>query len=113
MTLEFSRQIFQNSNIKFYENPSSGSRAVPFGQTVGRRDITKLTVAFRNFANAPNKPSHGSRKTHIFTVSLNTHPWFRRISNYRRSHCVERCSDDNMAAMEMDLLNEFLYMIIW
>jgi hypothetical protein len=34
MKLEFSRQIFeQTSNIKFYENPSIGSRVVPCGQT--------------------------------------------------------------------------------
>jgi len=49
MDLEYSRQIFEkDSNIKFHENPSSGSRVVPCGQT----DIMKLTVAFRNFANA-------------------------------------------------------------
>jgi hypothetical protein len=50
--LGFSRQIFKKySNIKFHENPSSGSRVVPCGQT----DRTKLIVAFRNFANAPKK----------------------------------------------------------
>ena len=39
-------------SIKFHENPSSGSRAVPcFGRT--RIDMTKLTAAFRNFAKAP------------------------------------------------------------
>jgi hypothetical protein len=49
MKLVFSRQIFEKySNIKFHENPSSGSRVVPSGRT----DM-KLTVAFRNFANAP------------------------------------------------------------
>jgi len=31
------------------ENPSSGSRVVPRG----RPDMTKLTLAFRNFADAP------------------------------------------------------------
>jgi hypothetical protein len=49
MKLEFSRQIFEKSpNIKFHENPSSGSRVVPCGLT----DM-KLTVPSRNFANAP------------------------------------------------------------
>ena len=34
MKLEFSRQIFEKySNIKFHENPSSGSRVVPYGRT--------------------------------------------------------------------------------
>jgi len=33
MKLEFSRQFFKKYiNIKFNENPSSGSRVVPFGQ---------------------------------------------------------------------------------
>ena len=50
MKLEFSRQIFEKvSNIKFHQNPSSGSRVVPCGRT----DMTKLIVAFRNFANVP------------------------------------------------------------
>ena len=52
MKLEFTRQIFENySNIKFNENPSSGSRVVPCGQA----HMTKLTVAFRNSTNAPKK----------------------------------------------------------
>ena len=49
------------SNIKFHENPSSGSPVVPCGRT----DTTKLTVAFRHVANTgdsnvlvwPNKVS--------------------------------------------------------
>jgi hypothetical protein len=40
----------------FHENPSSGSRVVPWGRD-GRRVrhtyMTKLTVAFRNFGNVP------------------------------------------------------------
>ena len=50
MKLEFSRQIFEKSHIKFHQNPSSGSRVVPCGRTEGQTDMTKLTVAFRNFA---------------------------------------------------------------
>jgi len=39
MQLEFSRQIFEKySNIKFYENPSTGSRVVPCGRTDGLKD---------------------------------------------------------------------------
>jgi len=34
MELDFHRHIFEKySNIKFHENPSSGSRVVPCGQT--------------------------------------------------------------------------------
>jgi hypothetical protein len=48
--LEFSWHIFQKySSIIFYENSSSVSQVVTRGQT----GMTKLTVAFRNFANAP------------------------------------------------------------
>jgi len=53
MKLEFSRQIFEKySNIKFHENPSSGSRVFHADR---RTDMTKLTVAFRNFANEPKR----------------------------------------------------------
>jgi hypothetical protein len=51
MKLKFSRQIVENfSNMKFHENPSSGAQ---FFQADGQTDKTKLTVAFRNFENAP------------------------------------------------------------
>jgi hypothetical protein len=54
MKLEFSRQIFEKvQNIKFHQNPSSGSRLVPWGETDRLTDVTKRIVAFRNFANAP------------------------------------------------------------
>jgi hypothetical protein len=60
MKLEFSQHIFEkSSNIEFHENPSNGSRVVPCGQTDGLADglaaMMKLTVAFRNFANASKK----------------------------------------------------------
>jgi hypothetical protein len=39
MKLGFSRQVFEESlNIKFYQNPSSGSRDVPRRQIYGRTD---------------------------------------------------------------------------
>jgi hypothetical protein len=41
------------SNIKFHENLSSGSRFIPFGETDGRTDMTKLMIAFYSLANAP------------------------------------------------------------
>jgi hypothetical protein len=51
---EFSRRIFEKySNIKFHENPSNGIRVVPCerdGRTDGHTDMTKQTIAFRNFA---------------------------------------------------------------
>ena len=54
--LQFSRHIFEKCfNIKFRENPSSGSRCVPCGRKGGRTDMTKLIFAFRNFANTPKR----------------------------------------------------------
>jgi hypothetical protein len=48
--------------FSFHENPSSGSRAVPCGQKVGRTDrrtnMTKLIVVLRNSAKAPKNCSN-------------------------------------------------------
>ena len=53
MQYEFSGQVFEKrSNIKFHQDPSIGCRVIPCGQTDGQTDMTKLIVAFRNFANA-------------------------------------------------------------
>jgi hypothetical protein len=52
--LNFLHRFSKNySHIKFHENPSSGSRVVPCGRTDEQTDITKLTVAFRNFGKVP------------------------------------------------------------
>ena len=59
MKPEFSRQIFgKYPNIRFHENPYSGSGVVPDWRAEVRTDRhDKLIVAFRNFANAPKNPS--------------------------------------------------------
>jgi len=55
--IELPRQIFEKfSNIKFHENPSSGSRVVLYGVTDERRSVmTKSRVAFQTFAKAHKK----------------------------------------------------------
>jgi hypothetical protein len=65
--LNFLRQNFEkkNSITKFHENPSTGSRVVPCGQTDGPTDMTKL-IAFRNFA----KASKNIRSAHGFIYVL-------------------------------------------
>jgi hypothetical protein len=59
MKLEFSRQIVEKSiTVKFNRSPSVGVElfhANRHGRTDGRKDMTKLIVAFRNFANVPKK----------------------------------------------------------
>jgi hypothetical protein len=60
--------------MKFHENPSGESRVVPCGradrQTDRQTDMTKLTVAFRNFAKAPKRLEYcfqrRPRETNIF-----------------------------------------------
>ena len=55
MKLEFSRLIYEkDSNTKFHENPSCGSRVVPCRQA----NMMKLIVIFRNFANAPKNSKY-------------------------------------------------------
>jgi hypothetical protein len=52
MKLEYCQQFFEKySSTKFRENPTSGWRDVSCGQT--ERDVTKLILALRGFANAP------------------------------------------------------------
>jgi hypothetical protein len=48
-TWSFSTDFRKKTHTKFNENPFSESRVVFRGRT----DITKLIVAFRNFAEAP------------------------------------------------------------
>jgi hypothetical protein len=54
---QFFRQIFEKySNIRFHENTSQWKPSCSMrtdGQRERRADMTKLIVAFRNFANAP------------------------------------------------------------
>jgi hypothetical protein len=62
MKLEFSQQIFDKGlNIKFHQNPSSGSRVVACERTG-----MKLTVGFRNFANALKKETQNHQKTETY-----------------------------------------------
>ena len=67
--LNFRDRFSKNTqNIKFHENPSSGSRVVPFGRK-GRTDMTKLIVAFHNFAKAPKK------RNKLRNINFQYHIW--------------------------------------
>jgi len=67
---EFSGQFFEKySSIKFHEIPSIGSQVVPCRQTDGLTDMTKLIVAFRNFAKASKKLT-----VHEMTTTIHVRP---------------------------------------
>ena len=83
MKLEFSWKSFKKySDIKFHENPSSGSQIVPCGQMDGwtacqpvrqterQTDMTKLIDACRSFANAPKHSTLNSFICSPITLSL-------------------------------------------
>jgi hypothetical protein len=54
--IEFSWRIFKKTHMSnFIKNTSSGSRVVLCGQTNGQKDITRLIIAFRSFANTFKK----------------------------------------------------------
>ena len=61
-----------SNNIKFHDNQSSGSWVVPCGRMDGRPVMTKLIVAFRNFARVPKNvfqpASRHIAKTHTYVV---------------------------------------------
>jgi hypothetical protein len=80
--IKFSGQIFDKyCNIKFHENPSGGSRLVPYGQTDGWTDITRLIAAFHNFADAP-KNNRVIRKKYTSRKNVCETVYFKRIISY-------------------------------
>jgi hypothetical protein len=70
MKLEFPRRIFKKySNMNFHENPSRGSGVVSRGRMDGRTGVTTLTLAFRNFSNAPKKIKQAFSKRHNIIIT--------------------------------------------
>jgi hypothetical protein len=89
--LELSRQIFEiYSNVKFDENLSSRKWIVPSVSMDRQIEITKLTVAFCNFANVPSKGMNRSiRKNSKWPINTTRIP--ARLFNSRgyRIYCQE------------------------
>jgi len=70
MKIQFSQQIFEKSSkIKFHGNPSIGSQVFSMWMD-GRTDMTKLIVAFRNFAKAPINTARNFRNYYSFMVLM-------------------------------------------
>ena len=78
------------SNIKFQENPFSGSLVVPCEQTNRQTDgwigMAKPVVAFRNFPKAPKKRrlinNHITRKFTLSLIYLSRRDTFRHKAPY-------------------------------
>ena len=75
--LNFLGRFYKNpSSIESYQNPSSGGPVAPGGRTDRRTDMTKLTVALRNFANASKnaKISDGTNVDNISSMAAQSRP---------------------------------------
>ena len=77
----------RHSNTKFHENSSRGSRVVPCGQ----RDMTKLTVAFSNFANAPKSKVYKMNNLKLEeTVFRNTQMCYSKTKKKNKCSLAKR-----------------------
>jgi len=92
MKFEFFKQILEKSpNFKFHENPYSGSRDVPCVWRDGWTDMTKLIVAFHNFANTPKNCTDANKITTDPLLYWSVfHFWFI----FKWSIFLERMSND-------------------
>ena len=78
MKPEFSRQIFEKySHIEFCGNHFRGSGVVPRGQT----DVSKLTVAFRSFANAPKTCKYEELSNYGRYISSSAFRYYLRVTH--------------------------------
>ena len=73
MTLEFSRQIFEKySNIKFHENPSSGSWVVPCRRMHRHDEANSCTLCSLNFAKSLKICHTNIIASHVQFIRLET-----------------------------------------
>jgi len=95
MKLYFPPKIFEKySNIKFHENPSSGSQVVPCGLTDSQTDTTKLLVAFRNFGVhliIYNSSVPASQRTLLLHYIHQLVLFWEIVSVYSANHTQHRC----------------------
>ena len=96
--LEFYGQIFEiYTSIKFHENPSTGNRVVPCGQT-DRMRSDEATVAFRN-PKAPIKTTAviwnlklpRRQRTRLWLPPFGRHNIERREEHEGTAHCTTWC----------------------
>ena len=83
-TLTFST-IFR----KILKYPSSDSSIVPCERKDGRLDMTELTVAFRNFANAPKHYENVQYKSFYYRVWLDRNTLLESCGRQWQCECYE------------------------
>jgi len=102
----FYKDFRKTSNIKFYENPSSGSPVLACGLTDGQTGMTKLIVAFCNFANVPKNSTFFPRsiflssfiKPPLFPYTVSTDWFLVAFAKFRelRHVCLSVCPSIRM-----------------
>jgi len=84
--LEFCRQIFEKySTIKFHQNSSLGAELF---HVDGRTDMTKVIVAFRNFANASENNHDTGRNCGKWSVYKYFYNAFTRSWSFNMLHTI-------------------------
>jgi len=87
---EFSQQIFdKHLNIKFQENPFSGSPVVPCGLTDRQTEMTKLIIAFRNFADASKNETRCCKQVYLSGTC--------KFTNTYTATCCEASEEQGLA----------------
>jgi hypothetical protein len=78
--LEFCRDFRKCSNTKFHEIPSTGNPVDPCGRVEKqtKTDMTKLIVAFRNFANAPENYKFHNQGKSWKSIKILDQIWYKR-----------------------------------
>jgi hypothetical protein len=119
MKLEFCRQILEKySNIKFYENPSSGSWVVPCrgmeGWMDGRTDMTKLIFAFRKFTNTLKRDVISSLRIIVFRLILRSRLFVESCHVFSDLYWLFRLHFVRLLYVSIiDLLFMFRVTVIW
>jgi len=99
---EISRQLFEKySCVRFHEKLSSGSRVVACGQT----DMTKLKVAFRNFAIAPKNQNRWSAVRGLNPEAPRNTKHSVTLSNTKWPLSDVSASDANSCLLECDAVH--------
>ena len=71
MKLEFSRQVFEKKKVQISSFIKIRSVTAELFRTDGRINVTKLTVAFRNFAKSPKNVHDTDRHYWVQLLSCN------------------------------------------